>query len=120
VIAYEIEKTDPSVAGNGEDPNRTARRDTSHLYVQSALLYSTSEGERRIRVHNVAIPVTNMKHLPFEYIDVTAMSHYFCRLALSRVGLILVLLIIAINKCEFPSFKEHNRNALNESMQIND
>ena len=119
MIAYEIEKTDPSVAGNGEDPNRAARRDTSHLYVQSALLYSTSEGERRIRVHNLAIPVTNMKHLPFEYIDVTAMSHYFCRLALSRVRF-LVLLIIVVNKCEFPSCKEHNRNAFNESMQIND
>ncbi len=33
VIAYEIEKQDTSVAGNGEDPNRAARRDTSHVYI---------------------------------------------------------------------------------------
>lgn len=75
----------PSATG-GEDPNRAARRDTSHLYIQSALLYSTSEGERRIRVHNIAVPLTNMKHLPFEYIDVTATAHYFARVALSRMN----------------------------------
>jgi protein transport protein SEC24 len=92
VIVYEIEKTDsPVVGGNTpasstEDPNRAARRDTSHLYIQSALLYSTSEGERRIRVHNIAVPLTNMKHLPFEYLDVTATALYFGRLALSRLA----------------------------------
>jgi protein transport protein SEC24 len=86
VIAYEIEKQDTAIAGNGEDPNRAARRDTSHLYIQSALLYSTSEGERRIRVHNMAVPLTNMKHLPFEHLDVTACAHYFSRLALSRLN----------------------------------
>ncbi len=89
VIVYEIEKEDgpvnPSGAG-GEDPNRAARRDTSHVYIQSALLYSTSEGERRIRVHNIAVPLTNMKHLPFEYIDMTATAHYFARVALSRMN----------------------------------
>ena len=30
---YEIEKTESNVAGTGEDPNRLARRDTSHLYI---------------------------------------------------------------------------------------
>jgi hypothetical protein len=55
-----------------EDPNRMARRDCSHLYIQSALLYSTSEGERRIRVHNVAIPLTNLKHISLEHIDINA------------------------------------------------
>jgi protein transport protein SEC24 len=81
VIVYEIEKNDIV----NEDPNRLARRDTSHIYIQSALLYSTSEGERRIRVHNAAIPLTNMKHLPFEHIDITATAHYFARVALNRV-----------------------------------
>jgi hypothetical protein len=83
VYVYEFEKNDMV----NEDPNRAARRDTSHIYIQSALLYSTSEGERRIRVHNLAIPVTNMKHLPFEYLDVTATAHYFARVALNRVRL---------------------------------
>ena len=82
VLVYEIEKNDMT----NEDPNRLARRDTSHIYLQSALLYSTSEGERRIRVHNIALPITNMKHLPFEYLDVTATVHFFARVALNRVS----------------------------------
>jgi len=61
------------------------RRDQSHLYVQSALLFSTSEGQRRIRVHNLAIPMTNMKHLPFEYMDINAIALYFARLAINRM-----------------------------------
>jgi protein transport protein SEC24 len=82
VFAYEIEKTDVL----NEDPNRLARRDSSHLYIQSALLYSTSEGERRIRVHNFAVPLTNMKHVPYEYIDINACTNYFARLALNSVS----------------------------------
>lgn len=82
-IVYEIEKNDMT----NEDPNRAARRDTSHLYVQTALLYSTSDGERRIRSHNLALPLTNMKHLPYEYLDITALTHFFARIALNRVRL---------------------------------
>ncbi|KAJ1480490.1 hypothetical protein T484DRAFT_1810588, partial [Baffinella frigidus] len=37
---------------------------TSHVCVQCALLYTTSDGERRIRVHNLNLPVTqNMAEL---------------------------------------------------------
>jgi protein transport protein SEC24 len=86
VICYELEKTDSNLAGQGEDPNRMARRDTSHLYIQSALLYSTSEGERRIRVHNIAVPLTNMKHLTYEYMDVTGLAFYMSRVAISRLS----------------------------------
>lgn len=50
-------------------------------------MYSTSEGERRIRVHNYAVPLTNMKHLPFDYIDVNATTHYFARAALNIVSI---------------------------------
>lgn len=81
VFVYEIEKNDVL----NEDPNRLARRDSSHVYIQSALLYSTSEGERRIRVHNFAVPLTNMKHLPFEHLDINALTHYFTRIALNSV-----------------------------------
>jgi protein transport protein SEC24 len=82
VLSYEIEKSEVM----NEDPNRASRRDLTHLYIQSALLFSTSEGERRIRVHNTSVPLTNMKHIPFEYMDVTATLHQFTRMALSRVS----------------------------------
>lgn len=83
MITYEIEKNDMI----NEDANRMARRDTTHIYIQSALLYSTSEGERRIRVHNIALPLTTTKHLPFEFMDVTATIHMFARVALNRVSI---------------------------------
>jgi len=37
-------------------------------------------------VHNLAIPLTNTKHLPFEFLDINAMSHYFARMALNRLA----------------------------------
>ena len=54
------------------------------MYVQSALLYSTSEGERRIRVHNAAIPLTNIPNLPFDYLDTSALALFWARLAIAR------------------------------------
>ena len=120
VIAYEIEKTDTSLSGTGEDPNRAARRDTSHVYIQSALLYSTSEGERRIRVHNMAVPLTNMKHLPFEYLDVSATAHFFSRLALNRVTYLLVshFDLLAQHQRELLGLPRHYRNVLDKHRQI--
>ena len=65
---------------------RQGRRDTTHLYLQSALLYTTSEGERRIRVHNICVPLTNMKHVPFEYLDLNATTFLLARISLNRVS----------------------------------
>jgi len=42
----------------------------SHVAIQCALLYTTSEGERRIRVHNLNIPVTQNLPDVFQTIDV--------------------------------------------------
>ena len=55
-----------------------------HMFVQTALLYSTAEGERRIRVHNAAIPLTNIPNLPFEYLDTSALALYWARSAIAR------------------------------------
>lgn len=39
-----------------------------------------------MRVHNLAVPLTNMKHLPFEFVDVNALTHFFARNALNVVS----------------------------------
>jgi len=54
------------------------------MFVQSALLYSTSDGQRRIRCHNLAVPMTNVLNDSFEYIDTTALTHHLARKALNR------------------------------------
>ena len=82
VLAYEIEKSDIT----NENAERTGRRDHTHLYIQSALLYSNSEGQRRIRVHNMAIPTTSMKQMPLEHMDLNATTAFFGRMALSRLN----------------------------------
>ncbi len=58
-----------------------------HLYVQTALLYTTAEGERRIRVHNAAVPLTNIPYLPFEYLDTSAMALYLARSSIARLSM---------------------------------
>jgi len=60
--------------------------DQTHLYIQTALLYSTSDGQRFIRVHNSAIPLTNKKDLPFDWLDTSALSHYWMRRAIHHIG----------------------------------
>jgi protein transport protein SEC24 len=57
------------------------------MYIQSALLYSTAEGERRIRVHNACIPLTNIRHLPYDYMDTTALAFFYARSGLEKVKL---------------------------------
>jgi hypothetical protein len=56
VISYEFEKAPEDAGANN---GRLSRINKKYLFVQSALLYSTSEGQRRIRCHNIAVPLTN-------------------------------------------------------------
>ncbi len=57
------------------------------MYIQSALLYSTPEGERRIRVHNASYPLTNIRHLLFDYIDPSAVAAFWARKSLARLSI---------------------------------
>jgi protein transport protein SEC24 len=84
VFCYEIERADESTI---PVDRRQLIKGQTHLYIQSALLYSTAEGERRIRVHNACIPLTNIRHLPFDYIDPTAIAFYYARSSLARLSL---------------------------------
>ena len=80
ILVYELERENDS----DKPEKRRLMADQKHMYVQSALLYSTSEGERRIRVHNAAIPLTNIPNLPFDYLDTSALALFWARVAISR------------------------------------
>jgi len=54
------------------------------MFVQTALLYSTADGERRIRVLNAGVPLTNIHHLPFDYLDTSALALYWARSGIHR------------------------------------
>lgn len=81
ILVYELEREN---AASDKPEKRALMCDQQHLYVQSALLYSTAEGERRIRVHNAAIPLTNIPNLPFDYLDTSALALFWARLAIAR------------------------------------
>lgn len=46
-------------------------------HFQCALLYTTAYGERRVRVHNVAVPVTNVLGNVFRYADLDSTITYY-------------------------------------------
>ena len=56
ILVYELER---EMETNDRPERRSLMADQQHMFVQTALLYSTADGERRIRVHNAAIPLTN-------------------------------------------------------------
>lgn len=53
-------------------------------YVQCALLYTNSCGERRIRVHSLAIPIVNELHELYSAADVGGMAIMMAKLAVER------------------------------------
>jgi protein transport protein SEC24 len=54
---------------------------STQVHVQSALLYTTSNGERRIRVHNINIPVTANPAEVYASADSEALATFFGRQA---------------------------------------
>ncbi|CAM9935481.1 unnamed protein product [Ascophyllum nodosum] len=54
----------------------------SVISVQAALLYTTSSGERRIRVHNVAIPVETVIQNVFDSVNIDVMCNILAKQAL--------------------------------------
>ena len=80
--AYTFEND--SKADEADQSGRLQRINKNFLFVQSALLYSSSEGQRRIRCHNIAIPLTNSVSEAYDFIDITATAFYLTRKALAR------------------------------------
>lgn len=57
---------------------------TSHAYVQCALLYTSSSGERRIRVHTMAVPVVSDLGEMYKAADGAACASLLSRLAVEK------------------------------------
>ena len=57
-FVYEIER-DETPGKEQERRKFDSVVGSSHMFIQTALLYTASDGTRRIRVHNACIPLTN-------------------------------------------------------------
>jgi protein transport protein SEC24 len=82
VFMYEFEKAKEETSA--EQQSRLRRVNKKFVFVQSALLYSSSEGQRRIRCHNIAIPLTTQLIDCYDFLDITAQSAFLARKALHR------------------------------------
>lgn len=60
------------------------------LYFQAALLYTTSCGERRIRVHNLALPVETVVQNVFDSVSIDALCNILAKQALEVNGGVFV------------------------------
>ena len=83
-FTYEIEK-DESAGKEAERRKFEQVVGTSHLFIQTALLYTASDGTRRIRVHNTAVPLTSTLSGPVEAMDVNALTLFLARQSMNRI-----------------------------------
>lgn len=61
---------------------RTVRPLLVISFLQSALLYTTSCGERRIRVHNIAVPVEQVVQNVFDSVNIDVLCNILAKQAL--------------------------------------
>ena len=78
---YEFEKANE--AASPDQSGRLNRINKRFLFVQSALLYSTSDGQRRIRSHSIAVPISQLINEAYDYMDIIATSTLLARKALN-------------------------------------
>lgn len=52
---------------------------------QCAILYTSTEGQRRIRVHNLAVPVTSVMANVFRMADLDALLQFSCKRSISQI-----------------------------------
>ncbi|CAD8096688.1 unnamed protein product [Paramecium sonneborni] len=74
VLMYELELNQP-------------RAPYDNLYIQTALLYTSNNGERRIRVHNICIPITNSIKTIYSQIDQPCLAISLYKIALSQLNI---------------------------------
>lgn len=70
---------------NGEDATPNLSSNDNFVYIQSALLYSFGDGTRRIRIHNLCLPVSNRAKDIFESINSEALAAYYFKSTIDKI-----------------------------------
>ena len=67
------------------DFNREAKNNKNYIYIQSALLYSYGDGKRRIRVHNLCLPLSNNPRIIYESMNSNNIATYYLKLTCDKL-----------------------------------
>ena len=85
-IGYEDQKNEESIKNkdNNNDNlfnfNETKINNKNYIYIQSSLLYSYGDGQRRIRVHNLCLPLSNNLRIIYESMNAEIIASYYLKL----------------------------------------
>jgi protein transport protein SEC24 len=63
----------------------TRKADDNYVYIQSALLYTHSDGTRRIRIHNICLPVAHKLYELYDSIDVETLVTYYLKYTIDKI-----------------------------------
>ena len=55
------------------------------LYIQSSLLYSYGNGKKRIRVHNLCLPISNNLKIIYESMSAEVIANYYIKLTIDKL-----------------------------------
>lgn len=55
------------------------------MYIQTAVLFTHSDGTRRIRVHNLCLPIVNRLIDVFEGVDAECLSSFFLKVTIDKI-----------------------------------
>lgn len=72
--------------------DETLNEKITEVYIQSALLYTTSTGSRRIRVSTMAVPVARSPQAAFLKIDI-----WSAMVVIGRLGMVITVIILMIS-----------------------
>ena len=74
------ENQEPKKGNNLNDFNKTKINNNNYIYIQSSLLYSVGDGHRRIRIHNLCLPLSNNPRKIYESMNGDILASYYLKL----------------------------------------
>ena len=55
------------------------------IYIQSSLLYSVGDGKRRIRIHNLCLPISNDPKIIYQSMNAEIIFSYYIRMTIDKI-----------------------------------
>ena len=86
-IGYNMQDGNENNLKNHKNENNLNIIETkkNFIYIQSSLLYSVGDGKRRIRIHNLCLPLSNNPKIIYESMNAEIISNYYIRMTIDKI-----------------------------------